>query len=169
MARASFWQRFARLNAPLIARFLREVADEVEALFPGSPAIAFVYFNVGGSMSLNPTVLDTQVPFSGRLAWYDADGNPTTPAADEPVSVASDNPNVATVADNGDGTITVTIAGAGGLGAAVISASVTNESGDAVTAQGTITVVASDVTTGTIDFDVPDAPPAPTPPAPPAP
>lgn len=149
----SLWVRFARLNAPFLATVLREAAKQIELLEPGSPVFGTLAFHAPkGGFVQNPTVPDTQQPFTGTLSWLDAKGNPTQPAADEPLTLASDNEAVATVADNGDGSITVSLAGQ--LGAAVVSASLHNEAGEDILVQGTITVIASDAESGSIDFAV---------------
>lgn len=163
MARPTFWERFLRLNAPLVVGFLRQLADEVELLFPGQPELAFMFFNVGGKVMLNPTIPDNSGPITGTILWTDVEGNATTPAADEVPTISVDNDalGTATIADD---KVTVTFAPSGQVGAVVITAQVTNDSGTQVTVQGTVTIQPSDLVAGTIDFNVaPPAPPAPTP------
>jgi hypothetical protein len=149
-----FWSRFFRLFGPFLADELRRAADIVEQLLPGPPTIAFAYFSIGGKQMQNPTLPDTQAPFGGSVTFVDAENNPTTLAADETVTWSSSDESIATVAADPSDPTKVTVSLTGALGVAVIAASSTNEAGTAVSAQGTITVVASDETAAQIDFAV---------------
>ena len=98
------------------------------------------------------SVEDTQAPFGASVTWLDAEGNPAS--LDAIPTWSSDNETVASVVASDDGTsATVTLTGQ--LGAAIISSDATNNDGTSAHAQGTITVLASEATTGEISFDVP--------------
>jgi hypothetical protein len=139
----TFWKRFAALNG-------RFIIKEIEALFPGSPAVATpVYFLSGGIFMADVTVKDDAGTLSASVTFLDDEGNPTT-ADDVPVWASSDE-TIATVSAAADGlSAVVTVVGA--LGAAVISVDSTNAAGTDVHAQGTVTVVASDEVSGEVTF-----------------
>lgn len=93
-------------------------------------------------------VPDNHADIHATVSFVDSEGSPTTPS--NPVTWATDNETAATVTADADG-LGATVA-IGSPGAAIISVSTTNEAGDTITAQGTITVVPGDVAIGTVDF-----------------
>jgi hypothetical protein len=146
----SFWWRLARLNGPFFAKRFRELAGEIEALFPGSPRWATpVIFQRGTEISMaSIEVEDTSGPLTGTVTFVDAKGQPTT--ADDVPQWSSDNEDAATVEASEDGlTATVTI---GNPGAAIIAVHSVNTDGSAVDAQGTVTVLPGDAAVGSVDF-----------------
>lgn len=137
----SFWKRLAVLNAPFLARSLRQLADELEALYPGSPLLAAVIFWTGGIPTMaSIEVPDNSAPLNATVSFLDAEGAPTT--ADDVPRWSSDNETAAVVTAFEDGlSATVEI---GAPGAAIISVDSTNDDGSTVHAQGTITVLPGD-------------------------
>jgi uncharacterized protein YjdB len=93
-------------------------------------------------------VADDHADIHATVSFVDAEGSPTTPS--NPVTWASDNEAAATATADEDG-MGATIH-FGSPGAAIISVTTTNEAGDEVKAQGTVTVVPGDVALGTVDF-----------------
>jgi hypothetical protein len=151
-----FWQRFARLNAPLVSEALRELADQVELLWPG-PALFVsppLFTTPEGDTQMGEiTVQDDSAPLSATVSFLDAKGAQTVPD-DVPAWTSSDEA-VATVTAGEDGTSAEVAIGT--PGATVIEVrSVEANTGEEIVAQGTITVQAGDTVVGSVEF----APPA---------
>jgi hypothetical protein len=146
----SFWWRLARLNGPFFAKRFRELAEELEALFPGEPkwATPIIFQHEGEYSMASIEVADTSGPLTGTVTFLDAEGNPTT--ADDVPQWTSDNEAAATVVAADDGlSATVTI---GAPGAAIIAVHSVNTDGSTVDAQGTVTVLPGDAAVGSVDF-----------------
>jgi hypothetical protein len=146
----TFFQRFARHNAPFLSKALRALAEQLEHLFPGSPTMATpVIFTTEGETAMGMiSVADDSGALSATVTFLDAEGNVATP--DDVPSWASDNEASATVTASDDGlTGTVEI---GAPGAAIISVTTVNDDGSEVTSQGTITVIAGKAVTGDVEF-----------------
>lgn len=145
-----FWNRLAQLNAPFVAASLRKIADQVEAIFPGRPAwaIPIIFNNEGEYFMASIEVRDSDGPLTGTVTFLDAKGAVTAP--DDVPAWASDNEDAATVVASEDGlTGVVTI---GGPGAAIISVTSTDTDGTEISAQGTVTVLAGEAVSGSVDF-----------------
>jgi hypothetical protein len=94
-------------------------------------------------------VPDSSGPLTGTVTFLDAKGGETAP--DTLPVWASDNETAATVVAADDGlTAVVTI---GLPGAAIISVETTEtNTGETISAQGTVTVLPGDTTTGSVEF-----------------
>jgi hypothetical protein len=146
----SFLSRLARWNAPFLVRVLRELADGIEAMYPGSPKYGVMFFTTEGeSFMAEMTVADDHAPLTASVTFLDAEGSPTTP--DDAPQWSSSDEEVATVEATEDGlTATVTI---GAPGAAVIAVQTTEaNTGAIISAQGTLTVTAGDTASGEVTF-----------------
>lgn len=149
-----FWTRFARLNAPFLAQQLRALANQIEQLLPGPPALALPVIFLKGAPRMGAiTVKDSDPAFDATVSFVDAKGAPTSP--DDIPAWSSDNEDAATVAAADDGlTASVT---PGMPGAAVISVSSTDTDGSVITAQGTVTVQPGEAVIGNVEFAPPPA------------
>lgn len=99
------------------------------------------------------TVPDDAQPLNATVTFLDSEGSPTT--ADSAPTWSSSDESVATVQASDDGmSATVSI---GSPGAAIISASTTNDDGSTATAEGTITVQPGDAVIGSVEFSGPTA------------
>ena len=109
------------------------------------------------------TVKDDHAPLTATVTWVDAEGSPTTPSGD--VTWSSTDESVASIDSTSEDGNTATI-GIGSPGAAVVEVATTQEDGDEIVAQGTITVQPGDVEMGSIEFsEATEEPPAEEPPA----
>lgn len=144
-----FLARLLQHNGEFVAGLLRELAHQIEVAAPGDPALSFILWRSKGGISMaDLQVQDTSGPLNGSVAFTDAAGNPTT-ADDVPVWASSDE-SVATVAAADDG-MSAVVTPTGTLGATVISVDSTRSSDQAdVHAQATLTVVASEETSGEV-------------------
>lgn len=94
------------------------------------------------------TVKDDNPGLTATVSWVDAEGSPTTPV-DTPTWSSTDE-SVATVEASDDGnTASISI---GSPGATVIQVDTTQEDGDVISAQGTITVQPGEVAMGSVEF-----------------
>lgn len=150
-----FWHKFIQHNAPFISRTLRKLADEVDAIAPGSPLFGFVMFKSNKEFIMGQiTVPDNNEPLNATVTFVDAEGSPTTP--DDTPAWSSSDENVAVVSASPDGlSASVSI---GSPGATVISVTSTNTDGSSATATGTITVEPGDAVLGSVEFAQPEAP-----------
>jgi hypothetical protein len=144
-----FWRQLIEANGTVVARLLRQLARQVELAAPGPPLLGFiVWHQLEGVTIMDLQVLDTSSPLSAAASFLDVDGNPTAPD-DVPVWASSDE-SVATVEAAADGlsaVVTLTTA----LGATVISCDSTRSSdGVDVHLAATLTVAASEETSGEI-------------------
>ncbi len=146
-----FWERLLVANAQALVKELRRAANALEVAAPGPPVLAIpVLFYTTKEIAMGEiTVNDDAAPFSGTVKFLDAKGN-ETPADDVPTWSSSDE-SVATVEASDDGlSATVT---AGNPGATVIEvSSVEANTGEAVVAQGTVTVQPGDAVIGDVEF-----------------
>lgn len=127
-----------RIDAQRLAQGLRELAEQIGLGLSGQARVSIIAFVTKEDISMGAiTVKDVDSELTASVTFLDAKGNPTEPD-DLPVWASSDE-NVATVTASSDGlTATVT---PGNPGAAVVSVSSTNSSGDAMASQGTVTVL----------------------------
>jgi len=146
-----FFRRFVTLNAQLLSDLFRTLADQLDVIAPGPPVISspVIFKNKESFFMGEITVKDSDAPLGATVTFLDAKGATTTPD-DVPAWTSSDE-TVATVAASDDGlTGTVTI---GMPGATVIEVStVESNTGDTITAQGTVTVQAGDSVIGSVEF-----------------
>jgi hypothetical protein len=153
-----FWQRLIRANAVIIARELRRAAALLDEAAPGPPvlAIPILFRTDDKEITMGDiTLLDSDAPATGTAKFLDAKGFETT--ADDVPTWSSSDESVASVSASEDGlTGTVT---PGAPGAAIITVStVEANTGQAVTAQGTVTVQAGDAVIGSVDFTPGESP-----------
>jgi uncharacterized protein YjdB len=94
------------------------------------------------------TVPDDSQPLNATVTFLDSEGSPTT--ADTPPVWASSDESVATVTAADDG-MSASVA-VGAPGAAIVSATTTNDDGSTATAEGTITVQPGDAVIGSVEF-----------------
>lgn len=156
-----FWRLLIEHNGVFVAKLLRNLATQIEQAAPGPPDQAIVIWHTNGGITLmDLQVLDTSGPLDGTVSFLDAVGNPTT-ADDVPVWSSSDE-TIATVAAAADG-MSAVVTPTGALGATVIGVDSTRSSDQAdVHAQATLTVVASEETSGSVTLAA-QAPAPPTP------
>lgn len=142
--------RLAEHNARLLAELLRSLADQLDAAVPGPPVVAFpILFSDGEEFAVGSiTVGDDAQPLTASVTFKDAKGYDTQPSGVPQWSSSDDS--VASVEASADGlSATVTV---GAPGAAVIEVSETDESGEEITAQGTVTVQPGDAEIGDVSF-----------------
>jgi|SRR4029077_8686103 hypothetical protein len=154
----NFKDRFLRLNAPFLTRFLRFLADQIEQLIPGTPIVAtpVIFTSEGITKMSEITVSSDLAELSASVTYLDSKGSPTVPA-DVPVWSSSDE-TVATVTAADDGmsaTIVPLNPGGAGGSAAVISVVAHDDDGEEVRSEGTVTVQPGDAVIGEVTFDAP--------------
>lgn len=150
------FNRLFAFNAHLFADALRAFADQLDSAAPGPPVVAFpVLFSDGEELVVGSiTVADDSGPLSATVTFRDAKGYETQPSGTPQWS--STDRNVASIEASEDGlSATITV---GAPGAAVIECSETDESGEEIVAQGTVTVQPGDAEIGDVNFGVPTAP-----------
>lgn len=150
------FNRLFAFNAHLFADALRALADQLDSAAPGPPVVAFpVLFSDGEELVVGSiTVADDSGPLSATVTFRDAKGYETQPSGTPQWS--STDRNVASIEASEDGlSATITV---GAPGAAVIECSETDESGEEIVAQGTVTVQPGDAEIGDVNFGVPTAP-----------
>lgn len=146
-----FLRRLASLNAPFIARHLRELAEQIEHLFPGAPVMSTpVIFHDERKTAMGMISVEANAaPLNATVVFLDAEGNTTTP--DDVPQWSSDNEASVSVEASEDG-MSGTCTPTGVAGAAVISVDTTNTDGSTVHSQGTITVLPGDAVSGDVQF-----------------
>jgi len=159
---SDFLHRLVSENAGLAAQILRNIADALEQLEPGPPALGvpIIFYPEGEPVMSEIRVKDDHAPLQATVKFLDAKGAETTP--DSTPVWASSNEEAATVEASDDGlSATVTI---GLPGEAIISAE-TSETHDGqgdpttVRAVGTVIVEAGDTVVGNVEFaDAPSTP-----------
>jgi hypothetical protein len=149
--------RWARFNAPFLAKSLRHLADQIDHLVPGTPVLAFpIVFSTGEGVFImgEITVSTDDSSISASVTYLDSKGNSTQPA-DVPVWESSD-PAVASVEASEDGmsaTVSPLSSGDGSGGAAaIISVVAHDDDGEEVRSEGTVTVRPGDAVIGEVTF-----------------
>lgn len=147
-----FVRRFIQINARFLSRALREIANEIDLIAPGSPVTGTFIFKSKKELIMGQiTVPDNSEPLNATVAFVDEEGNPTT--ADDVPQWSSSDETVATVEPSEDGlSASIPI---GAPGATVIMVETTNDDGSTAAATGTITVEPGDAVFGSVEFATP--------------
>jgi hypothetical protein len=124
------WSHLVESNARLLARVLRAVADELDSTRPEPPAVAFpVLFIDGRELAVGSiTVSDSADPLTATVTFKDAKGYETQPSGTPEWSSSDDS---------------------------VASVEASDERGEEIISQGTITVQPGDAEIGEVDFESP--------------
>jgi hypothetical protein len=139
-----------------------EILEKLEKLTKPDTDPVTAKINMEGTNMADISVPDTTEPLNAVVSFADVHGHATSPN-DVPQWSSSD-PSVATVDASADPDGLAAVVTILGPGATVIGVSSAGADGNAITAAGTVTVTSGPATSGSVEFDVPEAPPVEEPP-----